>query len=45
MSIRTNKYTGQESEKAMPNGDSPEASVARGVVCISSKVKALMADR
>lgn len=30
--ISANQEEGQESEKSIPNGDSPEASVSRGVV-------------
>ena len=30
--IAANQQEGQESEQSIPNGDSPEASVSRGVV-------------
>ena len=34
--IAANQQEGQESEKAIPDGDSPEASVSRGVVSFIS---------
>lgn len=37
-SIAANQQKGQESEKAIPDGDSPEASVSRGVVSFVSTV-------
>lgn len=36
--IAANQHEGQESEKAIPDGDSPEASVARGVVSFVAAV-------
>ncbi len=33
-----NQQEGQESEKAIPDGDSPEASVSRGVVSLVNTV-------
>lgn len=36
--IAANRQQGQESEKAIPDGDSPEASVSRGVVSFVSIV-------
>ena len=37
-SAAANHYEGQESEKAIPDGDTPEASVSRGVVSLSMAV-------
>ena len=36
--MAANQQQGQESEKAIPDGDSPEASVSRGVVSHASNV-------
>ena len=37
-SAAANHQEGQESEKAIPDGDTPEASVSRGVVSLSMRV-------